>query len=245
MAKSCSLIAPDSFEVAVVAHRMVVGGRFRPGSVTTRLDSEDVPTPFATAVSTRLIDAPPPLTARCADPTTYLSVLEQLAYGIGNPGARQPASGTSRRCGPTRGTMERRVLDPYVRGGRLLAPSGASWDALGTTLATLVEQEGLVLAQTSRSFIFDILIAHACREARAVLVSADMRGLQRIAPLSSLRLMPGGALRCARPSMVIRGRPVSVWRDTKAQRTLLAVPRRVRGAKGDGDSAAVRLEFSL
>jgi hypothetical protein len=141
--------------------------------------------------------------------------------------------------------MERRVLDPYVRGGRLLAPSGASWDALGTTLATLVEQEGLVLAQTSRSFIFDILIAHACREARAVLVSADMRGLQRIAPLSSLRLMPGGALRCARPSMVIRGRPVSVWRDTKAQRTLLAVPRRVRGAKGDGDSAAVRLEFSL
>jgi hypothetical protein len=37
----------------------------------------------------------------------------------------------------------------------------------------------------------------------------------------------------------------SVWRDTKTQRTLLAVPKRVRGAKGAGDSVQVRLEFTL
>ena len=37
----------------------------------------------------------------------------------------------------------------------------------------------------------------------------------------------------------------SVWRDTKSQRTLLAVPKRIRGAKGDGDAVRVRLEFSL
>jgi hypothetical protein len=37
----------------------------------------------------------------------------------------------------------------------------------------------------------------------------------------------------------------SVWRDTKSQRTLLAVPQRVRGDKGDGDSVFVRLEFTL
>lgn len=37
----------------------------------------------------------------------------------------------------------------------------------------------------------------------------------------------------------------SVWRDTKSQRTILAVPKRVRGTKGDGDSVRVRLEFTL
>lgn len=37
----------------------------------------------------------------------------------------------------------------------------------------------------------------------------------------------------------------SVWRDTKTRRTLLAVPKRVRGTKGGGDSVEVRLEFTL
>jgi Domain of unknown function (DUF1905) len=35
----------------------------------------------------------------------------------------------------------------------------------------------------------------------------------------------------------------SVWRE-KSGRTLLAVPKRARGAKGDGDSVNVRLSFS-
>jgi hypothetical protein len=34
----------------------------------------------------------------------------------------------------------------------------------------------------------------------------------------------------------------SVWRD-ESGRTLLAVPQRVRGAKGDGDMVAVKLTF--
>lgn len=35
----------------------------------------------------------------------------------------------------------------------------------------------------------------------------------------------------------------SVWRG-KDGRTLLAVPNKARGAKGDGDSVAVELEFA-
>jgi len=34
----------------------------------------------------------------------------------------------------------------------------------------------------------------------------------------------------------------SVWKE-KSGRTLLAVPKRVRGAKGDGDTVSVRLTF--
>lgn len=80
-----------------------------------------------------------------------------------------------------RQSLERHVLDPYVRRERVLAPSVASWDALGTTLATLAAREGLALGQVPRSFVFDVLIAHSCREVGAVLVSANARDMDRIA----------------------------------------------------------------
>ena len=35
----------------------------------------------------------------------------------------------------------------------------------------------------------------------------------------------------------------SVWKDTKSGRTLLAVPKKIRGAKGDGDAVTIELEF--
>lgn len=84
-------------------------------------------------------------------------------------------------AGKTRATLERLVLDPFLRRGRIITPSAASWTMLGTTLATLVQREGLVLAQTPRSFIFDILLAHSCRESGATLVSGNTRDLERIA----------------------------------------------------------------
>jgi len=84
-------------------------------------------------------------------------------------------------AGRSRSTLERVVLAPYVRHDRVIAPSAKSWDVLGNTLAALVQREGLVLAQMRRSFVFDILIAHSCREAGAVLVSANKRDFERIA----------------------------------------------------------------
>lgn len=80
-----------------------------------------------------------------------------------------------------RQTLEREVLGPSLRRGRVLAPSAASWEALGTALALLGEQEGLDLPQLPRSFVFDVLIAHTCREAGAVLVTANTRDMVRIA----------------------------------------------------------------
>jgi Domain of unknown function (DUF1905) len=35
----------------------------------------------------------------------------------------------------------------------------------------------------------------------------------------------------------------SVWKDTRSRSTLLAVPKKIRGTKGDGDSVVVELEF--
>jgi predicted nucleic acid-binding protein len=80
--------------------------------------------------------------------------------------------------------LEEQVLTPYLRRGRLLTPSGRSWEALGQVLATLGEREGLRADQTPRGFIFDVLIAQSCREAGAVLVSRNTRDLARIAKIT-------------------------------------------------------------
>lgn len=80
-----------------------------------------------------------------------------------------------------RQALERQVLAPYVRRGRVLTPSATSWDALGTTLATLGAREGLDVRRAPRSFVFDVLIAHSCRTAGAVLVSSNGRDMKRIA----------------------------------------------------------------
>jgi predicted nucleic acid-binding protein len=77
--------------------------------------------------------------------------------------------------------LENEVLYPYARRDRIVTPSAAAWDALGTTLATLVREDGRQLKTTPRSYIFDILIAYSCREIGAILVSANRRHLARIA----------------------------------------------------------------
>ncbi len=84
------------------------------------------------------------------------------------------------RTAHARRVLDGQVLGPYVRRGRVLTPSAASWEALGTVLATLGTREGLDLKQVPRSFVFDVLIAHSCREVGAILVSANVRDMERI-----------------------------------------------------------------
>jgi predicted nucleic acid-binding protein len=81
--------------------------------------------------------------------------------------------------------LERQVLSPYVRRGRVVNPSPVAWETLGTTLAALVEDDGLVLRDVRRSCVFDILIARSCREIGATLVSGNVADLSRIAKVFS------------------------------------------------------------
>jgi predicted nucleic acid-binding protein len=108
-----------------------------------------------------------------AAPRLYLStvVAAELSAGAGSVKNRR--------------TLERQVLLPYISRGRLVNPSPAVWEALGTTLPTLVEEEGLVLREVRRSFVFDILIARSCRELGATLVSRNSADLSRIAKVFS------------------------------------------------------------
>lgn len=108
-----------------------------------------------------------------AAPRLYLStvVAAELRAGAGSTADRR--------------ILERHVLSPFTRRGRLVNPSPAAWADLGVTLATLVEDDGLVLREVRRSFVFDILIARSCREIGATLISRNVTGLSRIAKVFS------------------------------------------------------------
>lgn len=84
------------------------------------------------------------------------------------------------RSARDRRTIEDRLLGPFARNARVLTPSATAWDALGRTLSTLRDREGMVLAQVSRGFAFDVLLAYTCREHGAVLVTANGRDMVRI-----------------------------------------------------------------
>ena len=113
-----------------------------------------------------------------AAPRLYLSTVVAAELRAGAGGAKD------------RRTLERHVLSPYVRRGRLVNPSPAAWAELGTTLATLVKEEGLVLRDVRRSFVFDILIARSCREIGATLVSRNLTDLSRIAKVFAFDVIP-------------------------------------------------------
>jgi len=74
--------------------------------------------------------------------------------------------------------LEEDVLGPFMRRRRVLTPTAAAWDALGLTLATLREKEGLQLSELRRSFALDILLAYSCREGGAVLVTGNARDIE-------------------------------------------------------------------
>jgi predicted nucleic acid-binding protein len=85
--------------------------------------------------------------------------------------------------------LEDGVLAPFLRRGRVLTPSGAAWDALGLTLATLRVDEGPQLSQVKRSFALDVLLAYSCRERGAVLISSNIRDMDRIRAVFSFEFV--------------------------------------------------------
>ncbi len=103
-----------------------------------------------------------------ATPQLYLSSVVATEL---RPGARTVRD---------RGRLEDLVLAPFVQRGRVLTPSARAWDALGLTLATLREKEGLALAHVPRGFAFDVLLAYSCREAGTTLVTRNTKDMARI-----------------------------------------------------------------
>ena len=105
-------------------------------------------------------------------PFEYLSVI--VAQEL-RAGARTAAE---------RRKLERHVLAPFVRTGRVLTPSTQAWHDSGDLLGELMRREGLELGRTTKAFGNDILLALSCRESGVVLVTENTRDFTRIAKLA-------------------------------------------------------------
>lgn len=115
--------------------------------------------------------------AEWATPALFLSsvVTAELRAGARSPKDRK--------------VLEAEVFGPLIRRGRVITPSVAAWDALGLTLSSLREDEGLQLSQVPRSFMCDILLAYSCREAGAVLITGNERDMVRIRKVFSFEFL--------------------------------------------------------
>jgi predicted nucleic acid-binding protein len=103
-------------------------------------------------------------------------VAQELRAGVRTP--------TDRRL------LERHVLSPFQRTGRLLTPSGPAWEESGDVLAALRRTEGLELARLTKSFGNDLLLALSCRDEGVVLVTDNQRDFARIAKHVALTFVP-------------------------------------------------------
>jgi predicted nucleic acid-binding protein len=80
-----------------------------------------------------------------------------------------------------RRAVDRHVIDPFRRRGRVVTPSSRAWHDSGEVLAELARRGELDLSRVSKSFGNDVLLALSCREAGLVLVTDNRRDFERIA----------------------------------------------------------------
>ena len=101
-------------------------------------------------------------------PFEYLSavVIQELCAGA--------------RAGEMR-ELNRHVIDPFERRGRVVTPSYNASKHAGEVLAALAEKKLIDWRHVSRSFVNDVLLATSCRELGLVLVTRNVADFERIA----------------------------------------------------------------
>ena len=105
---------------------------------------------------------------RVFTPFEYLSsvVVHELYAGVVNARARR--------------SLERHVLDPFRRRGRIFTPSASAWKHAGEVLSALRRADSVDLKRMRRSFAMGILLAISCRETGVVLVTENTGDFERI-----------------------------------------------------------------
>lgn len=76
--------------------------------------------------------------------------------------------------------FRRHIVQRFEEVGRIFSPSPNAWHDSGEVLAAMVRRDGLVLAEASKSFVNDILLALSCRERGIVLITANEKDFARI-----------------------------------------------------------------
>lgn len=83
--------------------------------------------------------------------------------------------------------IERLVVGPFERRGRIVLPSYRAWKRSGTVIAELVRRKAISPGGMGRSFVNDVLLATSCAEGGFVLVTRNRRDFELIARAEAVR----------------------------------------------------------
>jgi predicted nucleic acid-binding protein len=86
--------------------------------------------------------------------------------------------------------IERGLVGPFERRGRILTPSYRAWKRSGEVVAELVEAKRLSVTGIRRSFLNDVLLAASCREEGFTLVTGNVKDFAMIAEVEPVRFVP-------------------------------------------------------
>lgn len=111
------------------------------------------------------------LAARTACVALSAVVTQELRAGASDPSAVE--------------SLEKEVLGPLERRGRLIVPTYWAWKEAGRILSSLFGK-----GPAPRSFLNDVLLAMSCRESGVVLVTANLRDFERIAKVKKFDFVP-------------------------------------------------------
>ena len=83
--------------------------------------------------------------------------------------------------GKSAARIDRALLQPFERRGRVITPSYDAWKGTGEVLSALIGSKKRRWTDVSRRFVNDVLLALSCREAGAMLVTENLRDFAMIA----------------------------------------------------------------
>ena len=86
--------------------------------------------------------------------------------------------------------IERGLVAPFERRGRVVTPSYRSWKRSGEIVSELITRKKLSPAGVGRSFLNDALLAASCREEGLVLISENERDFDLITSVEPTRVVP-------------------------------------------------------
>jgi predicted nucleic acid-binding protein len=101
-------------------------------------------------------------------PQLYLHavVVQELMAGAIQEGARR--------------RLERDVIQPFEKRGRIVLPTYRAWKRSGEIVATLVKEKVLTVGGVSRSFWNDAVLAVSCREEGVTVITRNEADFKRI-----------------------------------------------------------------
>ncbi len=85
--------------------------------------------------------------------------------------------------------IERGLVGPFERRGRIIVPSYHAWKRSGEIVAELVAKKEISPGGMSRSFMNDVVLAASCKENDLILVTRNVRDFERIGTVEDLNVV--------------------------------------------------------